>query len=124
MTNWIAACNTILGMDVDVVVPGHGPVTDKHAVSEMRDYLQFVIDESGPRFDAGMSATDTAFDIPLGKYAQWGDAERIVVTVATLHAERRGEAMKFDPVPLFAQMSRMRCQLRACACHGGALRAD
>src|SRR5262249_26274339 len=27
--NWIAACDRILSWDVEVVVPGHGPVTDK-----------------------------------------------------------------------------------------------
>ena len=29
LANWIAACDLMLGMDVDTVVPGHGPVTDK-----------------------------------------------------------------------------------------------
>ncbi len=122
--NWIKACNRILDMDVDVVVPGHGNVADKRAVSAMRDYLQFVTDEARKRFEAGMSAMDAAFDIPLGDYAQWGDAERIVVTVATLHAEFRGEDMKFTPVPLFEQMSKMRCKLGRCTCHGGPLRAE
>ena len=36
--NWVAACDLILGLDVDTVVPGHGPVTDKAGVVEVRDY--------------------------------------------------------------------------------------
>lgn len=124
VANWVRACNRILELDVDVVVPGHGNVTDKHAVREMRDYLQYIIDESAKRFDAGMSATEAAFDIDLGHYAQWDDAERVVVTVATLHAERRGEPMRFDPFPLFEQMSKMRCRLRTCDCHSGKLQAQ
>ncbi len=122
--NWIKACDLILGMDVDVVVPGHGNIADKRAVVAMRDYLQFVTDEALRRFEAGMSATDAAFDIPLGDYAKWSDAERIVVTVAALHAEYHGEQTKFTPVPLFEQMSKMRCKLRTCSCHSGPLRAD
>ncbi len=122
--NWIAACDRILGLDVDVVVPGHGNVTDKAAVRAMRDYLRFVHDEAFKRFEAGMSATEAAFDIPLGSYADWDDAERIVVTVATLYAGFEGKAMHFEPVPLFEQMSKMRCKLKTCACHGGPLRAD
>ena len=122
--NWIAACDRILGMDVDVVVPGHGNVTDKQAVRAMRDYLQFVHDEAFKRFQAGMPATDAAFDIPLGPYAQWDDAERVVVTVATLYAGFMGETTHFEPMPLFEQMAKMRCKLRTCACHGGPLRAD
>jgi len=108
VANWIAACDRILAMDVDVVVPGHGAVTDKSAVVAMRDYLRFVHDEARTRFDAGMTATEAAFDIPLGSYAKWDDAERIVVTVATLFAGFRGEAMAFEPMPLFEQMARMR----------------
>ncbi len=108
VANWIAACERILAMDVDVVVPGHGGVTDKRAVAAMRDYLRFVHDEARARFDAGMTATEAAFDIPLGSYAKWDDAERIVVTVAALFAGFRGEAMAFEPMPLFAQMARMR----------------
>ncbi len=30
--NWIAACDAILDMDVETIVPGHGPVTDKKGV--------------------------------------------------------------------------------------------
>lgn len=124
VTNWIAACDRILGMDVDVVVPGHGNVADKTAVRAMRDYLQFVHDETWKRFQAGMPATEAAFDIPLGAYADWGDAERVVVTVATLYAGFKGEEMRFEPVPLFEQMAKLRCKLGKCACHGGPLRAD
>jgi glyoxylase-like metal-dependent hydrolase (beta-lactamase superfamily II) len=29
--NWIAACDRMLGWDVETVVPGHGPITDKNA---------------------------------------------------------------------------------------------
>ena len=119
VSNWIAACDRILGMDVDVVVPGHGNVADKGAVRTMRDYLQFVHDEAFKRFQAGMPATEAAFDIPLGSYADWGDAERIVVTVATLYAGFKGEEMRFEPAPLFEQMARMRHKLKACECHGG-----
>lgn len=118
VANWITACDRILAMDVDVVVPGHGAVTDKTAVVAMRDYLRFVHDEALTRFDAGMTATEAAFDIPLGSYAKWDDAERIVVTVATLFAGFRGEAMAFEPMPLFEQMARMRHALGSGHNHG------
>jgi cyclase len=42
LSNWIAACDLMLGMDVDTVVPGHGPITDKSGVTDVRDYLAFV----------------------------------------------------------------------------------
>ncbi len=39
LSNWIAACDLMLGMDIETVVPGHGPVTDKAGVVQVRDYL-------------------------------------------------------------------------------------
>ena len=35
--NWVAACDLMLGMDIDVVVPGHGPLTDKSGIAAVRD---------------------------------------------------------------------------------------
>ena len=43
--NWIDACNYIASLDVDVVVPGHGPITDKRGVLAVRDYLIYVRDK-------------------------------------------------------------------------------
>ena len=57
----------------------------------MRDYLVYVRDEARTRFDAGLAARDAAFDIALGDYAGWGDAERIAVNVATLYREFAGD---------------------------------
>ncbi len=90
--NWIRACERIESLDVDVVVPGHGPITDKSGARAVREYLAYVRDEARARFDAGMSATEAARDIALGDYASWGDAERIVVNVDTLYREFRGES--------------------------------
>jgi cyclase len=36
---WIEALERISKMDVDVIVPGHGPVTDKSAIAPLADYL-------------------------------------------------------------------------------------
>ena len=55
LANWIAACDLMLGMDIDTVVPGHGPVTDKSGVAQVRDYLTFVADAATARHDAGMT---------------------------------------------------------------------
>ena len=51
LANWIAACDLMLGLDVDTVVPGHGPVTDKAGVAEVRDYLAFVDAAAAVRHD-------------------------------------------------------------------------
>ena len=63
LSNWIAACDLMLGLDVDIVVPGHGPVTDKAGVAAVRDYLAYVDARGDARFDAGLDAFDAAREI-------------------------------------------------------------
>jgi cyclase len=110
--NWIAACDTIMALDCETVVPGHGPVTDKRGVQAVRDYLSYIRDEARKRFDAGMSARDAAFDIALGDYDSWGDAERIAVNVATLYREFSGDATPPNAAELFARMGEIWQQRR------------
>jgi cyclase len=108
VSNWIRACDRILDMDVDVVVPGHGPIAGKEAVRAMRGYLDFVQHEARKRYDKGMSARDAAFDIALGPYAALGDSERIVVTVWNLFEEFKGERTAPDIFMLFEMMAQYR----------------
>ena len=63
LENWIAACDLMLGMDVEVVVPGHGPVTDKAGVVEVRDYLTTVLVSARECHAGGVDAFDAAWQI-------------------------------------------------------------
>lgn len=104
--NWIRACETILGWDVETVVPGHGPITDKSGVCALKHYLEYVRDESRKRFEAGMNYEDAAEDITLDTFADWTDPERIVVNVYACYHEFSGERDRL-PVPvLFGGMAR------------------
>lgn len=103
--NWIDACNRIIAMDVETIVPGHGPLTDKKGVAAMRDYLAYITKEARKRFDAGMPAGEAARDIALGDYDSWGDAERIAVNVASLYREFSGDNTPPNPAELFGQMA-------------------
>ena len=102
---WIDACRRIEAMDVETVVPGHGPVTDPGGAAAVRGYLEYVRDEARRRFDAGMDAFEAARDIALGDYASWGDAERIVVNVDRLYREFTGDDTPADIPSLFGRMA-------------------
>ncbi|MEM7663563.1 MAG: MBL fold metallo-hydrolase [Pseudomonadota bacterium] len=108
VSNWIAACDRILAMDVDVIVPGHGPITDKAGVRQVSEYLSYIDIEARKRFDAGLSVTDAVQDIALGDYANWGDAERIAVNVDSLYREYRGDGNITPVIELFALMAATR----------------
>ena len=107
VSNWIGACERILALEPAQVVPGHGPVTDVRGVRAVRDYLVYIADEARRRFEAGMSATDAAFDINLSDYDSWGDAERIAVNVHTLYREFAGDDSAPDVPELFGLMTQL-----------------
>ena len=103
--NWIRACERIEELGASVIVPGHGPVTDRSGARAVREYLVHVRDEARVRFEGGMSAAEAAQDISLGPYASWGDAERIVVNVHTLYREFSGSSQRPNTVELFSAMA-------------------
>ncbi len=106
--NWIRACETLCAMDVDIIVPGHGPITDKAGVRRMADYLAYIDREARARFEAGLPVREAARDIALGDYAGWGDAERIAVNVDTLYREYRGDGVVTPVIALFGLMAELR----------------
>ena len=103
--NWIAACDRIESLGADVVVPGHGPITDAGGARAVRDYLVYVRDEARKRFDAGMPAAEAVADISLGDFSSWGDAERIAVNVHTLYREFSGSDESQNAIELFGAMA-------------------
>lgn len=107
VSNWVAACDLILAMDVDTVVPGHGPVTDKRGVEQVKGYLEFVWREACERHAAGMSAADAARDIDLGAYKDWGAWERIAVNVDSIYRELDPSHPAVNVFELFMQMAEM-----------------
>jgi glyoxylase-like metal-dependent hydrolase (beta-lactamase superfamily II) len=105
IANWIRACDAIAAAQPEVVVPGHGPLTDVAGVRRVREYLVYVRDQARARFDAGMPVREAARDISLSDYASWGDAERIAVNVATLYREFGDPSPPPGPLELFGWMA-------------------
>lgn len=93
VTGWIKACERILAWDVDVVVPGHGPITDKAGVRHFRDYLAYLLAESRKCHEAGMSFEQATDRISLDRWASWGEQERLCVNVYACYREIVGESM-------------------------------
>jgi len=65
-------------MDVDVIVPGHGPLAGPHDVRELKAYFEYLYAEARIHHADGMTgAPGRAFHVarPLGAV---GEAERLV----------------------------------------------
>ncbi|KQX18807.1 MULTISPECIES: MBL fold metallo-hydrolase [unclassified Sphingomonas] len=110
--NWIDACDYMLNLDVDVIVPGHGPIADKASVRSQKVYFEFVRDEARKRYDAGMGWEEAARDMVLGEYAKWLDAERIVGNVFTLYREFGETFPAGYELHVYGAMSRWRDMVR------------
>lgn len=107
VSNWISACDRILAMEVDVIVPGHGPLADKHAVLELRAYFEYLYEQARTRHADGMGPVEAARSISLDRWAQWGERERLAVNVATIYRELDGVQEPANPLEAFQQMAEL-----------------
>lgn len=107
VANWIKACELIQAMDVETIVPGHGPITDKAGVGKVKAYLEYVRDQARLRFDHGMDAFEAAKDIELSEYSSWSDAERIAVNVDSLYREFNNDKTATEITELFTRMAHL-----------------
>ncbi len=103
IANWIAACDTMLALDAETVVPGHGPITDADGIRAVRGYLEHITEQADAAFREGLSFQEAAFGIDLGPYADWLDAERVVVNVYQRYKEL-GAEMPAVPVTALLTM--------------------
>ena len=76
-------------MDIDIFVPGHGPVGTKEDVREVREILAFIEDTGKKAFAAGIDdpikvAYQTRFP---EKYRGFGEQERMVLNMMSLWRE-------------------------------------
>jgi cyclase len=107
VSNWIAACDRILGLDVDVIVPGHGPLADKTAVQDVKAYFEYLYEQARGRHDDGMTPVEAARSIALDRWAQWGERERLAVNIATIYRELDGDAEPANALVSFQQMAEL-----------------
>jgi cyclase len=96
VSNWIAACDRMLGWDIETIVPGHGPITDKSALKRLKEYFEYITLEARKRFDAGLPVEEAARDIALDPFKDWMDDERIFINVNALYRDFRGETGQMD----------------------------
>ena len=87
-----------------IVVPGHGPSVEADALRDVlaqhERYYRFVLDLADRVRRGGHSILEVARDADLGAFAEWSDAERLVLNLHRAVAEDGGPA--FDVLAAFA----------------------
>ena len=87
ITKWIEVCDKIAGWDVDVIVPGHGPIGGKKELAEMANYFRVLGVEARKRYDAKMPPGAAAAEIRLGRFDNWIGPERLIMDVVRWYEE-------------------------------------
>ncbi len=92
VSGWIHVADRVGEMDVEVIVPGHGPIGTKKELREMRDYLALVRREARRSYRAGEPPDEATRKLKVGGYyAQWANPERLPIIVQRLYMEIQGE---------------------------------
>ncbi|WP_020664595.1 MBL fold metallo-hydrolase [Amycolatopsis benzoatilytica] len=107
VSNWIAACDAMLAMDAQFIVPGHGPVTDAGGVRDVRDYLEWVQAESAARYQRGMTPEEAMRDISLGRYADLDEAGRLAQNVLAVYYELDPEMERVGTREVFQRIAEL-----------------
>jgi cyclase len=105
--NWIAACDCLLALDVDVIVPGHGPLTDHDGVARTKAYWETLVDVSTRGLAAGATPEAIAAELAAQAFDGWTERSRLAVNVDTICRELAGQRSERDPLALLAKMARL-----------------
>lgn len=107
---WIAALDAMSALEVDIVVPGHGPLCGKEGLRELRDYFVTVREQAEQCCKAGLTVDEAARKIELGRFGKWSLPERLVATVERSYRELRGEPhdAPLDALDLLTRMGKLR----------------
>jgi glyoxylase-like metal-dependent hydrolase (beta-lactamase superfamily II) len=104
LTNWLKACRLMLDLEPRIVVPGHGPITDARGIRAVMEYFEYIASESRKHFDLGHSIPEAAQSMK-SKYSNWHDAERMIVNIAMMYKQYKGDTSQTNMVDLFGLMA-------------------
>jgi cyclase len=107
VSNWIAACDRIVALAPQTIVPGHGPPSALSAVLELKAYFEYLYEQARVRHGEGMTPLQAARSLSLDRWADWGEGERLVVNIANIYAELDGDTEPLNPLAAFQQMAEL-----------------
>jgi cyclase len=113
LEGWLRAIDTLLSLDAETYVPGHGPPGGRVAVLEMRDYLTWLDGSVREQHALGRSPLEAGRVMTrTSEFARWRDwecPERVLITITTIHRSLEGQGpIGVSPLArarLFAQVA-------------------
>ena len=89
--SWVSVLEKLEALDVETIVPGHGPVGDKGMATTEREFLAGLTSETRKRLDSGMSVEKAVADITVPGFESWSEGEGFETSVERLYLELRGQ---------------------------------
>jgi glyoxylase-like metal-dependent hydrolase (beta-lactamase superfamily II) len=105
--NWLRALDVVLGLDAEVIVPGHGRLATPDDVRAVSAYLQWLDREARERHHAGVGVLEAARELADLSDPSWGESERVVANVDALYREYDAAGAQADPPAMFAAMAEL-----------------
>ena len=94
VTGALNAIDWLESLEPRILVPGHGPVLTgpdiARVLDEHRRYYRLVLDVADKGISQGLTPLEAAKEASLGEFADWLDAERIVLNLHREYADREG----------------------------------
>ena len=90
---WLAVMDRLVADRARVVVPGHGDVGGPEVLTDVRDYLRELRDETWRRRDSAMGEDEIAAEVAallIERHPEWAGREWIERGVGCLCAEHTG----------------------------------
>lgn len=97
IANWIKVLDDILAMDVEIIVPGHGPITNKEGVQQVKSYWEFVSAQikeyyaKGIKYWKAAEAIINSDEFHRLSFANWDSPERMVTNCYTEYRHLQGQ---------------------------------
>jgi glyoxylase-like metal-dependent hydrolase (beta-lactamase superfamily II) len=110
LENWLDAIETMLNLNAETYVPGHGPPAGRAEVQELGEYFEWLghaLADVAPDDDPGSVCEALVRTPEFARWRRWRDPERLAINVSTVLAARRGEAPSGGRVALFVELTRL-----------------
>lgn len=88
---WFESLDLIISLDPKVIVPGHGPVCGVEGVKEMKEYLEYLYEDTQRFFNQGLTSLAAAKRMDIGPYSEWRGPARLYLNVERAYREFRNE---------------------------------
>jgi len=96
LSGWIEAIDTLLALNPEVIVPGHGAIGSCHELRAQRDYLAALYRMGQLAVEENLSLEDALAAFDAGPAAEWLEADRTSLNLERAIQEVRGEINRQD----------------------------